>query len=768
MSARLLLTAILGLLSLAPAHAAPLPPPADADARTEVDPSLRALAWPLPPDAAEALRAREWSRAVDRLARVRVEGLSSAERLDHAFVMAWALVRAGRADEAWRLADPIRAGGTAPAAYRAVLLAEIERAQGRRAEALAALDGAGALTTRVGVRAEVLRAEILRELGRTADETDVLERLAARPDPAPGGSVVLWALARRRGLGSEEAYPLLRRVWAHHPGTDEARAAEAALGERYPGRKPTFAEALARAAARAEQGAWGEVLSVTEPFAARAAEASAEGCQLAYLRMRALYRRNELTAAADSLGDGGSRCVGLPGDEGAKLLYVAGEAWFRKGQFDAAAKAYAAIPTLHPSSTMADDGLVRAGIAHVEAGRPDEAVAAWQQALDRHPSGDTTPEAAFRLAFARYDAGRTADAIAVAERLGALDPTLDEVHVPAGRYWAARWRAWPDVRAPNARVDDPRRLAEAVVGLAALVRDRPYGYYAALAWSRLVELSPETAQGLAARGPEIAPGTWRVRATFLDDSAVRDGVALARIGLVHEALDAWSVHDLDRLAPDEVAWLVELRTVAGDWLEAHARMHRWLRSHPLGTLGPSERAIVALAFPDRYGEEVRAATASFPWPARLYHALVREESLFNARVVSHAGAKGLGQLMPGTARDVAARLGVRLADGDLFDPAINTRLGAAYFDQVLRYVGGNPCLAMAAYNAGPGRVDEWTDRYGNLPLDEWVERIPFRETRGYVKRVTSTWQTMHHHLDVDRGAFIDLTKYVRAVKPGAP
>lgn len=757
------------LVALLPvfAFAQPLPEPAAEDELVEVADALRQVSWPVPPAAAEALRRRDWTRAADALQRFRIESLSSAQRLDHAFVTAWALVHAGRAVEGLKWMEPIRLGGTAPAPWRALVQAEILRAQGQRAEALSLLEGVGD-AGRVGVRASVLRAEVLRELGRTADAAGVVEALAARPDPAPGGATVLWTLALRKGLGSEESYAPLRRLWTHYPGSEEGKDAATILVERYAGRAPTMSEVVARAAVRAEQGAWAEVLSLTEPFVAAAAEATPEACRLSWLRMRALYRRNELTATVSALGNGGARCAAVPGDNGAKMLYLAGEALFRKGSYQEAALTYAAIALLAPESSMADDGLTRSGIAWSEAGDRTKAMKAWEDALDRFPRGDTVPEAGFRLAFAHYDEGHADRARTIALRLGALDPRLDEVHVPAGRYWAARWLVHPDVGNPNQAVVDGAARAQALSEWISLLAERPHGYYAALAWARVHELDPAAAQRLAARGPQPEePRSWLVRQVFLDRTEVEEGVALARLGLVADALDAWAEVDLDRLRADEVAWLVELRTAAGDWLEAHARMHRWLRTHPVGTLGANERAIVRLAYPNRYAEEIRAATATYAWPARVFHALVREESLFNARVVSHAGAKGLAQLMPGTARDTARKLGVTLAEGDLFEPAVNTRLGAAYFDQVLRYVGGNPCLAMAAYNAGPGRVDEWTAARGNLPLDEWVERIPFRETRGYVKRVTSTWQTMHHVIDVDKPAFIDLSAFSRAVKPAA-
>jgi soluble lytic murein transglycosylase len=116
-------------------------------------------------------------------------------------------------------------------------------------------------------------------------------------------------------------------------------------------------------------------------------------------------------------------------------------------------------------------------------------------------------------------------------------------------------------------------------------------------------------------------------------------------------------------------------------------------------------------------------------------AVMRQESAFNARAASHAGARGLMQLMPATARSVAKRLGKPYSNRrDLFQPEINIPLGTAYLSQVYNRLEHNPVLATAAYNAGPHRVQRWLPKH-TLEADVWVETIPFKETRNYVKRV---------------------------------
>ncbi len=135
----------------------------------------------------------------------------------------------------------------------------------------------------------------------------------------------------------------------------------------------------------------------------------------------------------------------------------------------------------------------------------------------------------------------------------------------------------------------------------------------------------------------------------------------------------------------------------------------------------------------------------------MVHAIGRQESEFDRTRVSHAGARGLMQLMPGTAREQAGKLGVQYMSADLIDaPQYNIRLGDAYFARMMSYYGGAYPLAVGAYNAGPGRVNQWLrlngdPRKGEIDWVTWVERIPANfETRYYIMRVLGNAVTYSH------------------------
>jgi soluble lytic murein transglycosylase len=136
-----------------------------------------------------------------------------------------------------------------------------------------------------------------------------------------------------------------------------------------------------------------------------------------------------------------------------------------------------------------------------------------------------------------------------------------------------------------------------------------------------------------------------------------------------------------------------------------------------------------------YPDAVREATARGDVDPGLVYSLMREESSFRPDVVSIAGARGLLQLMPDTAERVARALPLPGFTSDaLFDPRTNVRLGADYLASLLRQFSGRTSAAVGSYNAGPHVVVRWLPEGGGED-DEWVEEIPYEETRAYVKRV---------------------------------
>jgi len=141
-------------------------------------------------------------------------------------------------------------------------------------------------------------------------------------------------------------------------------------------------------------------------------------------------------------------------------------------------------------------------------------------------------------------------------------------------------------------------------------------------------------------------------------------------------------------------------------------------------------------FPTAHAEVFRRYAVDRGLPGSELMAIARRESAFYPRAESPAGARGLMQIMPATGAAVAASLKVPHSSARLFEVEHNVRLGSAYYRQLLDRFDGNRVFALAAYNAGPHRVDRWRHKAGEgLPVDLWIETIPYQETRNYVQAV---------------------------------
>lgn len=158
----------------------------------------------------------------------------------------------------------------------------------------------------------------------------------------------------------------------------------------------------------------------------------------------------------------------------------------------------------------------------------------------------------------------------------------------------------------------------------------------------------------------------------------------------------------------------------------------------------------------------------------LVHGITRQESSFDRGAMSRVGARGMMQLMPGTAREESGKVGVGYDLGRLTsDPSYNVMLGSSYFQRMLRQWGGNYVLAVASYNAGAGNVRKWVARYGdprnaNVDTLRWIEQIPFAETKGYVQRVMENsvvYDRINPTLPLNQTS-VNLSYYLGKSRPG--
>jgi soluble lytic murein transglycosylase len=143
-----------------------------------------------------------------------------------------------------------------------------------------------------------------------------------------------------------------------------------------------------------------------------------------------------------------------------------------------------------------------------------------------------------------------------------------------------------------------------------------------------------------------------------------------------------------------------------------------------------------LRFPLAFKSEIQGAAKRVQLPQEWVFAVARQESAFIPDARSSAGAVGLLQLLPGTAREVARKSRTPFNPAQLVEPKHSARLGSEYLRGLMTRYGDNRVLATAAYNAGPGRISRWLrDQPDSVTTDVWVETLPYRETREYVQSV---------------------------------
>ncbi len=374
--------------------------------------------------------------------------------------------------------------------------------------------------------------------------------------------------------------------------------------------------------------------------------------------------------------------------------------------------------------------IVAYGTAYFARYKPEEALGQWLYFADRLDFSATQRALAEEALVLRSLLAKSAANLSWVEE--ALARTGDDALVEIRLRWALQEQDWAALAAnltrlsTNGRADPTWRYWQAVVHERAgerqqaemLFRDlaQERDYYGFLAAERL-GLPPAFNHRQSALAPERA-------------EPLRQLPAVRRIEELYH-------HKEENLAHSE--WFQVLQATSPEEQRELATLASSLGWHRMA-IDAANRAeawdALDLRFPTPYRDTFSRHASQRGVPATELMAIARRESAFYAGARSPVGARGLMQVMPATGRQVAAQLKTSHSDQALYDVEQNVLLGSAYYRQLLDRYGGNRVLAMAAYNAGPQRVDRWRNPPGEtVPVDIWIETIPFRETRNYVKAV---------------------------------
>ncbi len=355
-----------------------------------------------------------------------------------------------------------------------------------------------------------------------------------------------------------------------------------------------------------------------------------------------------------------------------------------------------------PQSQEAPDALYAVGRIQQEAGEYAEAATSYTALARRFPMASTAQEARWRAGWVRFLA---ADYAAAAQAFHDLAIDSERDTRIAAEYWEAR-----SLEALGS--------AEADAKLTHVADRHAATYYGGLARARRGEppQSPTPVEVELAR-PVFPPGL--------------DGPHAARARLLYEL----GYRRLARLELDAMA----ATAPTGDLLDAYSAIDAPGAALRLARTSPTARR--HYLYPLGFWDVIRDRSAEVDLDPLLVTALVRQESLFVPEAVSPADAHGLMQLLPGTAREVAATRGLPAPDRPtLHQVEPNVTLGTALLRRLLDRYDGSKVRALAAYNAGEDAVAKWDRRYGTRPDDEFVELISYRETRDYVKSVLGHYE----------------------------
>lgn len=572
-----------------------------------------------------------------------------------------------------------------------------------RAEALLALDNpAGAAEALEncalpGSQEELLRGRALVSAGRSLDARDGLRALTEIRSVAPEARYWLARGAEDRGE-RDAALDSHRAVWARspsHPFAERAAERLAAMGAAVPDSGTPEGRALMMERARALLGEKqaGDALVLLDAVAAvEPLDTEAERLFFADALFQAkAYARSR--AAYDALPAARQRPATL-------FQYALTTA--RAGDYPAAELLYAELGRAFPESKEADEAAWKPGYMKHDAGDLVGAVTALGAYLDARPAGKFAWDARWFRAWDMHRLGRDIEAASEMEKLLGAWPQIDLA--VAARYW-------------RARIQGDRKGYEQVLSL---YPDSGYAWYAAMRLGRSWPSPPPAAR------PEL-PAAW---------VAARPGVATATL-LVEAGMPDWARPLLAGAVADAAK---DQRTaIAMAWLLVDAEDYGAAKK--LACPYKADRAALEACLVRPHHGAVGAIAAEYGLPALLPYAVMNAESGLDPSVTSPAGARGLMQLMPKLAADLAKDRVPGFHASELYRAGVNARLGTTELGLLSRRweraaVQPHLPLVIAAYNGGADAVGRWLGGYATPPeIDEFAENISFAETRRYVRRV---------------------------------
>lgn len=606
--------------------------------------------------------------------------------------------------------------------YAEFLGAKAEHQANNQAAARALLDGFVNRHPDSIFVAEVpeLQASILLKMNNAADAQRVLAAASSASAARPGFQLTQAEVLAALGQNAQ-AQDVLKRLLLAHPLTSEAETAFAKLTSM--GVIATLTETELHSLGDAYYNG-GHYAAAADQYRALAHSTrlseqerngfavSAAACDLKLKRLT--------TAQAEALAD-------TPDEHGARRLYLLMELARNRQDGEEQQRLTTRLQNEHPQSPWFAEALLSAGNMYMLRHEYAPAIGYYLQLSQRFPGHKMASAAHWRAAWLNYRMGNFSEAARLADEQICIFPNAKEN--AAALYWRGRIY--------ETQEHDPSRAA---ANYRAIARVYQHYFYAQMARQRLAALGntkPAPQPQLDGLQPPPAP--------VLNDSFPADSPHLAKARLLANAgLNDYIAREI-AADPNSSSWsaLAEAQIYAsyGETFRALRALKRALPSAASASVPSIPLAYWRILYPKPYWDTIVAESAKNNLDPYLVASLIRQESEFNPGAISHANAYGLMQLLPTVGKAMAHQDGNHFQPFHLLDPETNIHLGTRNLRQTLDKFNGVVEYALAAYNAGDSRVVDWQANGPYSGIDEFVESIPFSETREYVQAILRNQET---------------------------
>jgi len=544
----------------------------------------------------------------------------------------------------------------------------------------------------------------------------VLTPLANSPQSQPVN--FRYTLARAYQLAGDTAHaaPLFRALYASQPFTSEASQSAAqlqAIGTPLSAaERKTHADALFNAKRYGEAGAEYNAIGRNNPQLSPAdRDALTLYAAVCDFKLKQLSRRDieKLPETSD--------------DTAALKLYMLAE--LSRDEDDRAGHdaLIAQLIARYPTSRWLEEALYSGGNMYLLKHDAGQAIYHYTTLVKLFPDSTYAPSAHWRAAWMNYRTRNYAEAARLMDEQ--IERYAGGIEIPAALYWRARIYEDEEHNFPQA-VNYYRRLLDLY----------PDYYYADLARQRLTVLGAQPATPPA---PALNAAKKTPDPDLTGDLPENDIHLIKARMLANAALNEYIGPEI-RASPSSGEWgalaQAEIYVSYGEYTRALQSMKHSGISFFTLPLDQVPAIYWQLLFPQPYWKELVADAGSNGLDPYLVASLIRQESEFNAAAVSPANAYGLMQLLPSVGKSLAKKHGIkRFSTGQLLDPTINLELGTINLKQAIDRYGGQVEYALAAYNAGDTPVRQWLASNDYKDVPEFVESIPYTETREYVQAI---------------------------------